>query len=117
MLRDLLVPLVGAFGRLESGARGHPACRVDCGNSLDAQLWLPSREQGFDPLAYRSVAAAAAADDDGDASPLPLGSATDVLVLTNNAYGGSLKSLSREAFLQTGCVLSEWLRRANGLSS
>jgi hypothetical protein len=46
---------------------------------------------------------------------LVAGVAADVLVLTNNAYGGRLKGLSRAEVLGSDGVLPRWLKAANGL--
>jgi len=53
--------------------------------------------------------------DGGDGRTLVAGVAADVLVLTNNAYGGRLKGLSRAEVLGSDGVLPRWLKAANGL--
>ena len=99
ILRDLVLPLVTAVAHLEPS-------RVDCGRGLRAKLWKPSCEQGFDPLTYRSGAAASPAEELGQ---------WDVLVLTNNMYAGQLKALGRDEFLASGCALAEWLKQCCAL--
>ena len=123
LLRDIVVPLVAALGPCGlwslSGAAG---ALVDGGQHLRAHLWLPTREQGFDPLAVRDEIEGDGSDGSdggggggGDGRTLVAGVAADVLVLTNNAYGGRLKGMSRAEVLGSDGVLPRWLKAANGL--
>ena len=122
LLRDLVVPLVQALQALHQD--GHAGgCSLDCGGALRAHLWLPTRQQGFDPLACREGGDADGADsvagvDGGGAGAdgAAMMPSADVIILTNNAYDGKIKALSRDAFLRSGCVLAERLRQVNGLS-
>jgi len=139
LLRDLVVPLVAAFVHLtrnrpaidgSSSSSGSHNTWLDCGRSLRAHLWLPTRQQGFDPLVFgdelggpmassksgcANSEGSGASKEGSEPSFETISSSVDVLVLTNNAYGGQLKALSREEFLHTRCVLSQWLKHANGL--
>ena len=82
------------------------------GESLRARLWLPSREQGFDPLAYVETGIAAGAEGGGSGGD---DDEVDVLVLTNNQYAGQLKTLSTAEFLASNCMLARLVQRATGL--
>ena len=127
ILRDVLVPLVSTTCHLDSlvppGVNGphgegsdvavvrQRAC-LDLGESLRARLWLPSREQGFDPLAYVETGIAAGAEGGGSGGD---DDEVDVLVLTNNQYAGQLKTLSTAEFLASNCMLARLVQRATGL--
>lgn len=97
VLRDIIVPLIHAAHRL------HPAGTVV--HTLDAYHWTPEAQQGFDPLLILP-----SADAPPDAEPEELPAATDVVVLTNNQYSGRIKSMTRDEFLRSGCLLARWVQ-------
>lgn len=106
LLRDLIFPLVCGHQRQRKGL-------LDVGTALQAYLWLPTREQGFDPLRVKEAAhvnTEAGVPRSADLYGL------DVVVLTNNQYSGSVKAMPRNAFLRSDNQLAEMIRRANGWS-